>query len=405
MKFGINPDMENALENQENADANAGNENPDTTKTGAEGSGDNSDDVNKDKQGDENPPADVDKNIDKGNEGGEPADKGASSEENKNTDVLPEPTEVQVEKYLKDKGVKFEKMEDLLQEKQVAENPYSSIMEDPEVKQFLDYKKDTGRGLADYQKLQENIDDLPLKDLAIAKAKMELGDLSIEDLTAYIEEETGVDLDRSADLTDLEVAKIKKFTKDYKANFLAEQEKYKTPLAKEENNTQGIEMITLENGEKVDKKIYEKHQKSHQTYIQDMKVAVDSVAKTALSVEFDNAGKKEVLTFDYEHDADDKKGMISLSADLDQTVGNLFRTEKGFNHAGFAKGIWRLDEKNWEKEVSAIVNKAIADTTLKLQQNENNIDFNRSRIPSNTGASAKKDIFQKKNGFGVNFDI
>jgi len=394
MKFGINPDMENVLKEQENVEVNSETKNTEDTNAEEQHAEGNTEDVDKDKGSEAN------SGTDENQEG---------NADNNNTDldktIEVEPSEAQIIKFLNDKGGKFEKLEDVLKENQAPENPYSSIIEDPEVKSFLDFKKDTGRGLADYIKTQENIDDVPLKDLAIAKAKLELGNLSIEDLTAYIEEETGVDLDSSDDLTDLEVAKIKKFTKDYKANFLAEQEKYKTPLAKEENNTQGIEMITLENGEKVDKKIYEEHQKAHQSYIQDMKVAVDSVAKTSLSVEFDNAGKKEVLTFDYEHDADDKKGMVSLSADLDETVKNLFRTEKGFNHADFAKAVWRLDPKNWGKEVSAIVNKAIADTTLKLQQNENNIDFNRSRIPGNTDATKKKDIFQESSGFGIKFNM
>lgn len=186
---------------------------------------------------------------------------------------------------------------------------------------------------------------------------------------------------------------------------MAEQEKYKTPLAKENPNSTEVETITLEDGTKIEKKVYEDHQKLRQAYFQDIQVAVDSVAKTSLSVEFDNAGKKETLTFDYEHDADDKKNMISLSADVDETIKRLCRTEKGFDYEKFAKGLFRFDQSNWEKEVSAIVNKAIADTTLRLQQNDDNINFNRNLIPGNGSSSTTKDIFQKPNGFGINFNI
>lgn len=401
MAFGINPDMESLLKNEETGEVNSGQGTTDKTDVSTL---ENTDDKNDN-------PDDLDKNN---NTTDPPA--GGEGDGNKNTDppagdktevkITPvETTEDQVIEFLKSKGGNFEKLEELFQPKQVVENPYSSIIEDPEVKSFLDYKKDTGRGFADYQKLKENIDDVPVKDLALLAAKQELGDLSKEDLITYIEEVTGVDIDGIDDLTDFEIAKIKKFTKGYKENFLAEQEKYKTPLANENPNSPEVETITLEDGTKIEKKVYEDHQKLRQAYFEDMKVAVDSVAKTSLSVEFDNAGKKETLSFDYEYDADDKKNMVSLTADIDQTAAKLFRTEKGFDHQAFAKSVWRLDPKNWEKEVSAIVNKAIADTTLRLQQNDDNINFNRNLIPGNGGSSTTKDIFQESSGFGIKFKM
>jgi hypothetical protein len=96
--------------------------------------------------------------------------------------------------------------------------------------------------------------------------------------------------------------------------------------------------------------------------------------------------------------------MLALTEDIDKTAAALFRTEKGFNHQGFAKAVWRLDPKNWEKEVSAIVNKAIAENTERITQNENNVNFNRNRIPSGNGAQ-QKDIFTGQSGFGVKFNM
>ena len=401
MAFGINPDMEKALEDQGAGEANSGAGNADEQSASNEGKEGDNPDLDKGNTNTD-PPATTGK---EGNEGGEDNKGGEGAGENTNTPATVEPTEEQVVAFLKSKGGKFEKIEDLFQEKQATENPYSSIIEDPEVKSFLDFKKETGRGFADYQKLQENINDISLSDLAIAKVKSELGsDLSDDDIKAIIEDEISVDLSELDELTPVEKAKLTKYTKDFKANLLADQEKYKTPLAKTPDSEEA-DMITLENGEKVKKSVYEDHLKKHQAYQKDIKDSVDSVAKTSLSVEFDNAGKKETLTFDYEHDADDKNGMVAMALDLDQTVGSLFRTEKGFNLTDFKKGVWRLDPKNWEKEVSAIVNKAIADTTLRLQQNENNIDFSRGRLPGNGASSGKKDIFSKPNGFGVQFDI
>lgn len=283
-----------------------------------------------------------------------------------------------VSNYLKTRsgGKEFKSIDDLFVEKAVEVNPYKDILEDVEAKSFLDFKKETGRGLQDYLKLQENINDIPVNSLAIAKAEHELGSgLSREDLVEYIQEKTGVDIDGLDELTELEKRKVELFVKDYRDTRLSEQEKYKTPLAKEKTAGDGIETITLENGITVNKKVYEDHLIQHQAYQKDIKVAVDSVAKTSLSVEIENAGQKEILTFDYEYDAEDKNQMIALSADLDQTVAKLFRSEKGFNHAGLAEGLLRLDPKNWEKQVSAIAHKVRAQTIEELTKVGNNVNF------------------------------
>lgn len=311
--------------------------------------------------------------------------------------------EDQVRSYFKSKGREVENIDDLFVEKVKEVNPYENIS--PELKSILDYNKETGRGLSDYQKLQKNINDIPVLDLAIEKAKEDIGmEASNEDVIDFIEEELNIDLSSGDELSTKDKIKLNKFVKEYKENLIASQEKYKTPLAKEAA-ADAVEMITLDNGTKIEKTVFDEHQKSHQAYIEEMKVAVDSVAKTSLSIEFDNNGTKETYGFEYEFDKEDKKSMSSLSEDLDQTVAKFFRTEKGFDHGGLAKGIWRMDPKNWEKEVSAIVNKAIAENTERLQANENNINFNRNKLPSNNGGTTKKDIFQPQNGFGVKFNI
>lgn len=309
------------------------------------------------------------------------------------TDIVPVTPELNddlVAGYLKSKGRQFEKLEDLFIEKVVEVNPYKDVLEDVEAKSFLDFKKDTGRGLSDYLKLQENINDISPADLAIAKAKQELGSgLSREDLVTYIEEQTGVDIDGIDELSAFELAKVNKFTKDYKENLLAEQEKYKTPIAKEKPNTEEVETIEID-GQKFNKKLYEEHLILHQEYQKDMKVAVDSVAKTSLSIEIDNAGTKETLTFDYEYDAEDKKNMISLSADIDKTVAGLFRTEKGFNHEGFAEALLRLDPKNWEKQVAAIAHKVRAQTIEEITKVGNNVNFETNLLNGKTGKEGVK---------------
>ena len=300
----------------------------------------------------------------------------AQSQENTNSNEIDEES---IKKFFAAKGRSVEKLDDLFVEKVKEVNPYADVKED--LLQALNYSKETGRGLGDYLKLQEDIDKIPLVDLALQKASREVdGTFSADALKEYLEEELSIDL--SGELTSTEQIKLTKYVKDFKEQLKSDQDKYKAPLAKPEN-TEGTELITLPNGQKVDKQIYESHLKEHQAYLSDMKVAVDSVAATSLQIEFDNNGTKETLTYNYDFDENDKKNMLDLSNDVDVTVGKLFRTEKGFDHQSFAKAVWRLDPKNWEKEVTAIVNKAIAETKIESTKAENNVNFNTTSLPKN----------------------
>lgn len=322
--------------------------------------------------------------------------------------VVVEPTEEQTLAYLKSKGFEHDSIESFIQSKEEKEeSPYASLIEDPEVKAFLDYKKETNRGLNDFLKTQEDVSKISLLDLAVGQAKSDVGgDMIREEYIEFIESELNLDLSDLDSLSSIEKAKLTKYSKEHKAQLIAENEKYKLPLAQEANNAPKEEMITLKDGQVVPKKAYEAHEKIRQTYLQETKVAVDSVAKTTLNVEFDNKGKKESVAVDYEHDAEDKKNMYSLSSDVDKTVKELFQTEKGFDRENFVKSVWRLDPKNWEKEVSAIVNKAIAENTLMMQKNENNVNFSANKLPGNGNSGGKKkDVFEQQNGFAVNFSL
>jgi hypothetical protein len=329
-----------------------------------------------------------------GNDNGNGGNGGGNGVDNNSS--APELNEELVVNYLKSRpgAREFASIDDLFIEKtvevEVDKNPYKDILEDSEAKSFLDFKKETGRGISDYLKLQENIEDRPVRDLAIAKAEHELGaGLSKEDIASYIEEETGVDIDSLDDLTELEKRKLSRFVKDYKDNLLAEQAKYKTPLQKEVTADQA-EMITLENGMTVNKKVYEDHLQQRQTYQKDIKVAVDSVAKTSFSVDIENAGKKETLTFDYEYDAEDKKEMLSLAEDLDKTVESLFVAENGLNHAGLAEGLFRFNPKSWEKMAAVIAIQARTQAIEEITKVGNNVNLQQDIIQNGEGKPGTK---------------
>lgn len=296
--------------------------------------------------------------------------------------VVQEIDEESVKKYFEGKGRKVEKLDDLFVEKEkiVEVNPYGDVSD--ELKQILSYQKETGRGVKDYFKLQENIDERPLIDLALEKVRNEVGgSFSSEELTEYLEETLGVDL--SGDLSASETVKLTKYVKDFKDQLKADQLKYKTPLETEKNPIQNEgDFIVLEDGQKVNKAAYEEHSKQRQIYLNDINEAVNSVADSVVKVEFDNNGVKEELSFGYNFDDSDKQSMRSLAEDIDATTGKLFRTDKGFDHKNFAKAIWRLDPKNWEKEVTAIVNKARAEAIEAFTKTANNVNYSRNAIPA-----------------------
>lgn len=304
-----------------------------------------------------------------------PKSNGTKTEE---TQAFVEPDEDSIKKFFASKGRNVESLDDLFVEKVKEVNPYADVND--ELKQILAYSKETGRGVSDYFKLQENIDEKPLVDIAIAKAAKEAGgSFSKEDLSAYLEDALGIDL--SGELTPAETVKLTKYVKDYKEEFKAEQEKYRTPLPKNDVAEQN-EMIVLPDGQKVDKKTYEAYSKERQAYLDDVKVAVDSVATTNLQIEFDNNGTKETRAYGYEFDTTDKQDMLSKVQDLDATVSKLFKTEKGFDHQGFAESTWFLDKVNREKWAAALINKARAEAIIESTKAENNVNFTTNSLPT-----------------------
>ncbi|MBC7845563.1 MAG: hypothetical protein H7Y10_03625 [Flavobacterium sp.] len=297
-----------------------------------------------------------------------------------------EPDEESIKKFFASKGRTVEKLDDLFVEKEkvVEVNPYANASD--QLKQIFEYEKETGRGIKDYFKLQENIDDRPLVELALEKVRNEVGgSFSPEDLTAYLEDALAIDL--SGDLTPTETVKLTKFVKDYKEQLKADQEKYKTPLPKapEAKTTTEVEMITLADGQKVEKSVYEAHEQQRQIYLNDIKEAVNSVAASSIKIEFDNNGVKEELTYSYDYDANDHQNMVAIAEDLDQTVSKLFRTEKGFNHQDFIESTWFLDKVNREKWATALVNKARAEAITELTKADNNVNFNTNGMPTKPG--------------------
>ena len=83
--------------------------------------------------------------------------------------------------------------------------------------------------------------------------------------------------------------------KDFKEQLKADQDKYKAPLPKAPvaEAAPAVEMITLADGQKVEKSVFEAHEQKRQIYLNDIKDEVNSVAGSSITIEFDNNGTKE----------------------------------------------------------------------------------------------------------------
>ena len=134
-------------------------------------------------------------------------------------------TEENVLSFIKERYDKeINAVADLLQEQKVSE----SIPED--VSNFLKYKKETGRSIEDYVKLQQNFDDMPDDTLLRNYYLITEEGLDSEDVD-YLMEEFDIDeeIDEKSEIRKKKVAKKKAIAKA-KGYFRKQQEAYKQPL-------------------------------------------------------------------------------------------------------------------------------------------------------------------------------
>lgn len=128
--------------------------------------------------------------------------------------------------YIKNRYDKqIDSVDQLFSEREQAED----LPED--VSAYLKYKKETGRGINDFMKLNEDFDDLDDNTLLARYYANKEDGLDGDDISFMIEEEFGYDkeIDEESDIRRKKVAKKKELAKA--KNFFEDQkEKYKAPL-------------------------------------------------------------------------------------------------------------------------------------------------------------------------------
>lgn len=387
------------------------NANTDANDNGGDNSGQNDDSDN----GGANLDNQANDNADLANEGAQNDDNNNGGSEN--TDGYTEDFQKQVVDFMTKKtGNTYESVEDLFKkpepvqvevEKVVEKNPYEKL--DPKVKSFLDFHTETGRGYEDYQKLNQDISTISDLDLARERVLSEADsslELTPEDIDAYLEKQLNIDLSDITDLDKTDKIALSAFTKSFREQKRQEQEKYKQPIATNDNQLNEADMVTLEDGQKMPKAVYDDLLSKRTQYLEDVKKASDSINAASIQVKFDDKGSEKTQTFSYDFSAEDKHSMVSMAQDVNKTIADLFRTEEGFNHAGFLETMPWINPKTREKMVSSLIQKAVAQNTEELMKEIDNVNLGGSQnnLP---GSKAKRTvpITPDNSGFGVKFQI
>ena len=152
------------------------------------------------------------------------------------TDTPVEPQEIEIDdnKVLSYIGKRYNKEISNLDE--LFEQRSSNEDLDPEVATYLKYKKETGRGIEDFMKLNKDYDSMDQDQLLFEYRKNQDKDLDIDDIKFDLENQFGydADFDDEKEIKKKQLAKKKELTKakDY---FNSLKEQYKVPLESRES--------------------------------------------------------------------------------------------------------------------------------------------------------------------------
>jgi len=172
-----------------------------------------------------------------------------------------------------------------------------------DVATFLKYKKETGRGIEDFVRVNRNLDDASPEQVLVEYWKHTKPHLDSEDISFEMETEFGFDeeLDEPKDIKKKKIAKKAELVKA-KEFFKEQKEQYKTPLETRAENAQGA-----------DKEDYEAYKK----YVQD-----------SVSVEEENKKRRDFFADKTDELFDDKFEGFKFKVEDKEMVFKPAKTEQ-----------------------------------------------------------------------------
>lgn len=306
--------------------------------------------------------------------------------------------------YFKSQGKEVNSIEELFTPKQIEVvkevNPYEDFLDD-EDKQYLSYKKETGRSRKDFEALNKNFDEVNPLDLARERARLETGEnLSNEKCDAYLERKLGIDLSDLESMDEFDELNLKAYTKDFREQKKQEQQKYKQPIQKSNDD-----FIELDNGVMIKKEVYESRKQNHQQFLEEAKASLNGVKESVFTLKIDENGSQREMSFNYEFNDEEKHRMFSDISDIDGIIEKNYRTEKGFNYQQFAEDLFWLNPANRNKAITSILEKANADIVLAFTKRENNVNFNRQSMPNGVAPGTKVVPLKSETQRGFRFNL
>ena len=290
-------------------------------------------------------------------------------------DVVSEITEDQVLSHIRNKYNKeFSSMDDIFAEREAPEE----LPED--VASYFNYKKETGRGINDYVKLQRDFNDDNPDTLLRDYLKVTETALDNDDIESLMEEYSyDEDLDEESHIKKIKVAKKKAIAKA-KNYFLEQQEKYKQPL---ESRTDAIS-----DGEKEEYEVYKQYLSKAATQQDESKRKSDWFTKKTDEVfnsdfkGFDfNIGDNQ-LTFSPGNTEEVKKSQLSamnfVNKHLDED--GLMKDAKGY-HKALAAAM------NPDKFAQFFYEQGKASATEEVMRKTKNINMSTRNTPSSVAKS------------------
>lgn len=298
-------------------------------------------------------------------------------------------TDEDVLNFLKQKsGKEIKSFDDLFKEPEPIADPLEGVSE--EAKQFLNFTKETGRGIDEWNKLNTDYSKLSPLDLARQKVlDMSNGIITtVEEADEYLQKKLNVDLSDPSEIDKTDLVDLKNFSSDYLEKLNSEKEKYRKPVEQKE-------MITLDNGQKMLKEDYDNLLNQRNQYLDAIKASANNITTAKFDIGYDDNGEQKAMEIVYDYSKDDVHSMTSSASDVDATIAKLFRTEKGFDYSSFQEALFWMNPERRKKAINAIVHKALAQRTEELLVEETNPGKAQPKMPL-SGQPKKAELPQQK---------
>lgn len=301
------------------------------------------------------------------------------------TEKGPEITEQQfLEFYNKNNDTAFDSFSALQTglTKEVVKEVVKAPEYDEETSAFLQFKKDTGRGINEWIEVQKDYSKHSDKDLAFNAIRQEYQgmDLSKNQLDILLAEKLKVEPDDLYDLDEPAKLKLSVIANKRKRELQELQNKYRSTKAEPGQLTEKSSSET--NTQQPTAEQIEKFNQERQAYLQRNQAAVASLQTDSYEVEVDTPLGKEKVSLNYEFTDDDRQGMLSVTNSIDQIVP-MFYDEKGqLDQKAFNLGMSWANPKFRDRMISVIVQQARAQGIESVMRKQNNINFNRQTKPT-----------------------